>query len=112
MSVLNKYFDGLHQGDSAKLRSIFHADAWLKAPGVRRSLETWLKDVEEREIPASLNLPFSFKVLDLDIVKDQAMAKIYCPLFDYEYIDYLGLLKEEGQWRIVSKMYTDVRETV
>ena len=105
--VLHRYFSGLHFGDVAKLKAIFHEDAWLKAPNARRSLTQWLSDVENRPIPANLNKPFNFKVLAIDIVQDQAMAKVYCPLFDFHYIDFLGLLKEQGQWKIVSKMYTD-----
>ncbi len=107
-TILHSYFDGLHHGDVTKLKSIFHPDAWLKAPGVRRSLTQWFSGVENRPVPAQLNKPFEFKVLALDVVQDQAMAKIYCPLFDFHYIDFLGLLKEDGQWRIVTKMYTDI----
>ena len=73
---------------SPKLKSIFHPDAWLKAPNIRRSLSQWLKDVESRPIPEKLKQPFDFKILALDVVQDQAMAKIYCPLFDFNYIDF------------------------
>lgn len=93
-----------------KLTSIFHPDAWLKSPGVRRSLSQWLANVATRETPAELNKPFKFKILSIDVVQDQAMAKIHCPLFDFNYIDFLGLLKEEGKWKIVTKMYTDIKE--
>ncbi|MCJ8294230.1 MAG: nuclear transport factor 2 family protein [Colwellia sp.] len=109
-AILLSYFDGLHHGDITKLKSLFHGDAWLKAPGVRCSLVQWLTDVENRPVPALLNKPFGFKILAVDVVQDQAMAKISCPLFDFNYIDFLGLLKEEGQWLIVSKMYTDIKE--
>lgn len=109
-AILQSYFDGLYQGDVAKLISIFHPDSWLKAPGVRRSLTQWLADVATRETPAELNKPFEFKILSIDVVQDQAMAKIHCPLFDFNYIDFLGLLKEDGKWKIVTKMYTDIKE--
>ncbi|NQZ88300.1 MAG: nuclear transport factor 2 family protein [Colwellia sp.] len=108
-AILLSYFDGLHHGDITKLKSLFHSDVWLKAPGVRRSLVQWLTDVESRSVPAQLNKPFDFKILAIDVVQDQAMAKVYCPLFDFNYIDFLGLLKEDGQWQIVSKMYTDTK---
>ena len=102
------YFDGLHYGDVAKLRTLFHHDTWLKAPGKRRSLEQWLADVASRETPAQQERPFAFQLLSIDVVKDQAMVKIQCPLFVFGYIDFLGLLKEQGKWLIVSKMYTDI----
>ncbi len=108
--IIHNYFEGLHYGDVAKLKAIFHPDVWLKAPGNRRSLKQWLTNVSSRPAPAQLNKPFSFKILAIDVVQDQAMAKIHCPLFDFNYIDFLGLLKEEGQWRIVTKMYTDIKE--
>jgi hypothetical protein len=108
-AILHRYFDGLHYGDIAILSSLFHPDAWLKAPGVRRSLSQWLKDVAARTTPAELNEPINFKILSIDVVQDQAMAKIHCPLFDFNYIDFLGLLKEEGKWLIVNKMYSDIK---
>jgi hypothetical protein len=108
--ILQSYFDGLHQGDVPKLTSLFHADTWLKSPGVRCSLEQWLANVTARTTPAQLNNPFAFKILSIDVVQDQAMAKIHCPLFDFNYIDFLGLLKENGQWLIVNKMYTDIKK--
>lgn len=95
--VLEQYFMGLYQGDVEKLNVIFHEGTWLKAPNVRRSLNTWLNDVRNRPNPAEIGALFSFKILSLDIVNDQAMAKVYCPLFDFHYIDFLGFLKENGQ---------------
>lgn len=111
-AILQGYFDGLYHGDVTKLTSIFHPDAWLKAPGIRRSLTQWLANVSTRATPASLNKPFEFEILSIDVVQDQAMAKIHCPLFDFNYIDFLGLLKEEGKWQIVTKMYTDVKAQI
>ena len=108
-AIMQGYFDGLHQGDVEKLRSIFHVDTWLKAPGKRRSLEQWLTDVAHRPIPTEQGKPFEFKILSIDVVQDQAMVKIQCPLFDFNYIDFLGLLKEQDQWLIVNKMYTDAQ---
>ncbi|PCH60155.1 MAG: hypothetical protein COC19_06270 [SAR86 cluster bacterium] len=107
-TLLQGYFEGLHHGDVAKLKPLFHSDVCLKAPGARRSLTQWLSDVESRTAPAQLKQPFAFKILSLDVVQDQAMAKIDCPLFDFNYIDFLGLLKENGKWRIVTKMYTHI----
>jgi hypothetical protein len=109
-AIIQKYFDGLYNGDVAKLTSIFHSDVWLKTPGKRRSMTDWLTDVANRPIPKEQGKAYEFKLLSLDIVQDQAMAKIQCPLFDFNYIDFLGLLKENGQWLIVNKMYTNTKD--
>ncbi|MBL4795478.1 MAG: nuclear transport factor 2 family protein [Pseudomonadales bacterium] len=110
MSLMQDYCDGLHHGDTVQLRAIFHPDAFLKAPGLRRSLEQWLDAVASRPVPAQQGLPYDFKLLSIEIIKDQAMVKLECPLFDFFYVDYLGLLKENGRWLIVNKMYTDLRK--
>ena len=109
IGLIESYFDGVYYADSKKLKAIFHSDAYLKAPDQRRDLSTWLEDVESREIPYELGLPYDFKILSIEIIQDQAMVKVDCPLFDHLYVDFLGLLKEQGDWKIVNKMYTDLR---
>ncbi len=106
-AIVQDYFDGLHSADLSKLERIFHPDATLKAPGLRRSLQEWLQFVGEREVPADLEAEFGYRILSLDIAGEQAMVKVLCPLLDRCYVDFLGLLKEDGHWLIVNKMYAD-----
>ncbi|MFT7560205.1 MAG: hypothetical protein ACI93R_002123 [Flavobacteriales bacterium] len=108
VEIVQNYTDGLHFGDVEKLKSIFHEDVVLKAPNLRRNLEDWLLTVQSRDVPAELGLPYDFEIQSIDIIRDQAMVKLRCPLFEYQYIDFIGFLKEGGQWKIVSKMYCDV----
>ena len=109
IELIESYFAGLYFADSKRLKAIFHSDAYLKAPDQRRDLTTWLDDVESRAVPHELGLPYDFKILSIEILQDQAMVKVDCPLFDHLYVDFLGLLKEQGNWKIVNKMYTDLR---
>ena len=109
MDLLADYCDGLHYADIEKLRAIFHKDAFLKAPGLQRSLEEWLVAVAIRPVPEKEGRPYDFKLLSIEVIKDQAMVKLECPLFDCFYVDFLGLLKEKGRWLIVNKMYTDLQ---
>jgi histidinol phosphatase-like enzyme len=97
VGLLNNYFDGLFEGDVEKLRSIFHADAWLKGNNYRKTLNEWLEAV---------GMEYNFNIQSLEIIGDQAMAKVDTPLLAAHFIDFLGLLKEDGQWKIVNKMYT------
>ncbi len=110
MKLVQDYCDGLHHGEVSKLRDIFHPDAFLKAPGLRRSLEEWLGNVATRPVPDQEKRAYNFKLLSIEIIKDQAMVKLECPLLDHMYVDFLGLLKEEGRWLIVNKMYIDLQE--
>ena len=106
VALLNDYFDGLFEGDVAKLRGIFHEDAWLKANNYRKTRDEWLEAVATRPAPRDEGMEFKFNIQSLEIVGDQAMAKVDVPLPAAHFIDFLGLLKEDGRWRIVNKMYT------
>lgn len=110
IAVVGDYCDGLHHGDVPKLKAIFHPDAFLKAPGLRRSLGQWLDAVASRPVPAQQGRPYDFNLLSIEVIKDQAMVKLECPLFTHFYVDFLGLLKENGRWSIVNKMYTDLEQ--
>jgi len=107
LAVLRDYFDGLHHADVKTLRAIFHRDATLQAPSIRRSREQWLQLVDNRPVPMEEGAAYMYRVLSLEVIGDQAMAKLFCPLSGRCYIDFLGLLKENGQWCIVNKMYAD-----
>ena len=47
-------------------------------------------------------MEFNFIIQSLEIVGDQAIAKVDAPLLAAHFIDFLGLLKEDGQWKIVN----------
>ncbi|EEX92866.1 hypothetical protein VIOR3934_07333 [Vibrio orientalis CIP 102891 = ATCC 33934] len=106
--VVQRYFTGLHHGDSQLLSSIFHPDAYLKAPQLRRGLAEWLSLVEQRAKPIDNGDSFDYQILSIDVIGQQAMVKVLCPLLGRTYIDFLGLLYEDQQWRIVNKMYADI----
>lgn len=104
-SMVDAYFNGLHRGDSGLLLKLFHQDCILKTVGARRSLLEWLEDVSSRPIPKDTGHGFTYKMLSLDIEGNQAMVKAECPLPGAHYLDYLGFLKEDSCWKIVTKMY-------
>ena len=106
-ALLRHYFDGLHRADTALLSRIFDDAAHLYAPGVRRSKQQWLELVANRPVPAALGHAFAYQILSVELSGEQALAKVACPLLGRHYIDYLSLLKEQGQWRIVAKLYAD-----
>ena len=108
IELLNNYFDGLYEGDVEKLRGIFHDDAWLKGNNYRKTRDEWLEAVATRPVPSEEGMDFRFNIQSLEIVDDQAMAKVDTPLLAAHFIDFLGLLKEDGQWKIVNKMFTTI----
>ena len=106
IDLLNAYFDGLYDGDVDTLRKIFHDDAWLKGNDYRKTRDEWLEAVASRPVPSVEGMEYNFNIQSLEIVGDQAMAKVDVPLLAAHFIDFLGLLKEDGEWKIVNKMFT------
>ena len=107
-AVIKDYFDGLYEGDITKLRGVFHEDAWLKGNNYRKSVDEWLDVVAQRPIPKQEGLEYQFQLMSLEVVGDQAMAKVSVPLPAANFIDFLGLLKENGEWKVVNKMFTTI----
>lgn len=104
-AMVHDYFVGLHQGDAARLSTLFHRDCVLKTPGQRRTREQWLEDVKARPVPANRGHPWDYSIIRLEVEGDQAMVKVNCPLPHGRFVDYLGFLQEDGAWKIVNKMY-------
>lgn len=106
--LIETYFNGLYNGDTQLLDNLFQDESWLITPHGRRSKRQWLKDVANRPSPKELNQDYLFSILAVDIISDQAMVKVYCPMFEFKYVDFLGLVKSDDKWLIASKMYTDI----
>lgn len=104
-ATIEKYFKGLHLANADMLESVFSADCVLKAPGIRRTRHEWLEFVQNRPVPSTRGDKYAYKILSIDVSGEQAMVKVDVPLLDSNFIDYLGLLRENNQWHIVNKMY-------
>ena len=107
IDIVTDYFDGLYHADVEKLRSIFHTDSHLQAANMRKDLDTWLTAVASRAVPAKENHAYKFQIISIEVIGNEAMVKVQCPLFAFNYVDYLGLLRENGRWQIVNKMFAD-----
>jgi hypothetical protein len=115
-AVLHTYFDGLHEGDTAKLDAAFHPCAHLysEKDGVVQDLprEQWFEAVRNRPNAKAQGLARADRVLMIDQPGPElAMAKVNCQIPPRYFTDYLVLLKTAQGWKIVSKVYrADVRE--
>ena len=116
-AVLQTYFDGLYEGDTAKLAAAFHESADLRSVNADGSLavlprEAWLEAVKNRPSAASRDLPRRDFVISIDRSSPStAFAKVNCQIPPRYFTDYLALAKLAGGWKVVSKTFhTDTRE--
>ncbi|MBI3902447.1 MAG: nuclear transport factor 2 family protein [Nitrosomonadales bacterium] len=112
LNVLQTYFDSIYVGDTATLRTVFHPQAALfgeiKGQPYYKVLGDYLDAVANRQSPKALGEPFAMKTLSIDLLDNVAFAKAHCRMLGFNYYDYLSLLKHEGRWVIVNKLFTHV----
>ena len=108
--TIQTYFDGLYEGDADKLGSVFHESSALtwEQDGKVTILprDAWLKAVRERPSAKSKNLVRDDAILVLDQSgPSTAFVKVKCQIPPRYFNDYLNLLKTDGRWLIVQKIY-------
>ncbi len=113
--TVNLYFDGLYEGDADKLASVFHETSALtyeqNGELVVLTRDNWLKGVRDRASAKSQNLARADKILLIDQSgPNSAMVKVNCQIPPRYFTDYLNLLKIDGRWLVVQKIFaTEMR---
>ena len=108
--VIQTYLDGLYEGDVGKLQLAFHPTSALTfADGDQIKITTrdeWCEAVKNRPSPQSQNLARHDEIVLIDQSSPQtAFVKLRCAIPPRFFTDYLILLKVEGRWQIVQKIF-------
>ncbi len=109
--ALENYFSGFYEGDVETLEKIFHPSAHLYAategPLTDRDMEQVYEGVRSRQSSASRGFERFDRILSIDQSgPEAAITKVQIALGDQLYTDFLNLLKLDGRWQIISKVYT------
>ena len=110
MQFLQVYFDLLQEQDMNKFDQVFHKDSVLYSQQdntfTARPVAEYKEIVRGRKSPAEGKYPRKDEILMVDVLSETtALAKVRLRLFDNLMEDYLNLLKVDGKWVIVSKVY-------
>ncbi|MEM1449399.1 MAG: nuclear transport factor 2 family protein [Planctomycetota bacterium] len=108
--VLRDYFDGLFASDVESLGRALHSEARyvdaLRAPLHPLSVDEYLPIVADRESPASRGEARRDRIVSIDFAGDSAaIARVECSIGPRAYTDLLTLVREDGRWAIVSKVF-------
>lgn len=111
--ALDLYFDGFYEGSVEKLKRIFHPSChfYTAADGPLQDddMESVYNHVETRLSPESRNQKRYDQIYSIDVFgPEAALAKVRIAYGDKLYTDYLSLIHIDGEWRIISKLYTYV----
>ncbi len=104
--TVQAYFDGMMQGEPERLQVAFHEDAYLI--GITRD---GLTRIPFKEWSSRMTRPipnadqFHNRIVSVDVSGLAALAKTDLDWPSVHYVDYLSLLKIDGEWKIVNKIW-------
>ena len=103
------YFDGMYNSDVETLRKAFHPTAALMGyydgTLAHIPLENWLEMVKERPAPSKSGEEYDMKLVSMDVTENVASVKVKDLYLGLRFTDYLHLMKVDGNWLIVNKMF-------
>jgi putative lumazine-binding protein len=108
--VIQTYLDGLYEGNTAKLGSVFHDVSHLfsVSDGKLADLprEQWFEFVRGRKSAQSQDLSRNDFIVHIDRSSPTtAFAKVQCQIPPRYFTDYLTFVKLADGWKIVSKTF-------
>ncbi|CAM3919395.1 nuclear transport factor 2 family protein [Phaeobacter inhibens] len=111
--LMETYFEGLHQADSAMLRDVFHPQlAYVCATEgdeLYLDLETYMARVDGREPPARRGEQREEEVLEVAFASDRlACVSARMTMMGRDFHDLLTLVRHGAEWRIVAKVFSYV----
>ncbi len=104
------YVDALNNRDPEGIKKAFHSVAVLYAAG-RNGLDDfprwrWVEMMEKNPAKPADWVPYTSKITVLDIADTTAVARVDLDHPTHTFTDYLSMVKLDGEWKIVNKIYT------
>ncbi|AHD02038.1 nuclear transport factor 2 family protein [Leisingera methylohalidivorans] len=111
--LMETYFEGLHQADSAQLRKVFHPQlAYVCATEgdeLYLDLETYMSRVDGREPPVKRGDPREEEILEIAFASDRlARVSARMTMMGRDFHDLLTLVRYGAEWRIIAKVFSYV----
>jgi hypothetical protein len=107
--TVQQYFEGMHCGDTGRLRKAFHVEAHLvgyyQGEYSNQSIAEWLLEVESLPKPVERGEPFDMRIISTDVTGRIAAVKVAVLYMELRFTDYLTLVNFDDRWLIVHKAY-------
>lgn len=117
VDVLSTYFDGLHHSDTTRLKSVFHPRAQYvcatEGTLTCLTMDEYFPIVDRRPSPASRGEPRADDIVSIGFAGPvTAFARVNCAIGPKYFTDLLTLVRLDGRWQIISKVFHfDLRAT-
>ncbi len=109
-AVIDLYIDGVRNGNVASLRQAFHPQAsmfgWKGADLFVTPIQGLFDYVAAQPAPANSGEATQFIITSIQVTGQAATVGLAMDKYHaHDFTDYFQLLKAEGCWRIVSKLF-------
>jgi hypothetical protein len=107
-ATVNNYFEGLTTGDTAKLGKAFHSSAILRTVNANTGkiqdfpIKTFISKTPAGGVKATT------KLISYSYAGISGLAAAELQFADFKYIDLLSLLQVNGEWKIVTRVFSRV----
>lgn len=110
ISVLETYLDGLYYADIELLGSVFHPKAIYatadETPLLHRTMDEYFPVVAKRVSPSSRDEPRRDVIEGIQFAGDNtAFARLRCSIDTKDFIDFLTIVRTNGEWKIMAKIF-------
>ena len=108
--LLAAYFDMLYYCDLDRFDAVFHPQALYatadETPFLYRDMPTYREVIARRSAPASRGEQRRDVIDAIEFAGDNtALARVRCAIGDRDFVDLLSLVRVEGRWRIIAKVF-------
>lgn len=109
-TLIQRYFDALYRADADLLRSVMHPRAIYASadeqPLLYRTMDEYLPVVAARVSPEERGEERHDAIEMISLAgENTALARVRCAIADLHFTDFLTLVRDEGEWRIMAKIF-------
>lgn len=104
-TTLNYYLTGLVNNDAKTLTKAFHPTATMKWIGEDYTEVNAIEGLTEGMDGSPLKEKIKTRVVSINIAGNAASAQLEIQFPTFTYIDFMHVLKVDGKWKIVSKIF-------
>lgn len=108
-TVVRSFVAGLHEGDVARVQAQFARDAvingYYEGECIRQDLHGYIGVVKRMPPPVLMDEAVEVHLTGLEVSDNVAVVRVRYLYEALYYTDYLALMKLDGEWKIVSRLF-------
>lgn len=110
VATVNHYLNGLRDAENAKehIESAFYSSTNLHYVDENGNLQFMPRDALVQHAQSGEVPDHQSSILSVEVINEMALVKVQLDYPEWDYYDYLTLLKLNIGWRIVSKTFVTV----